>query len=90
MLFDPLGQLWAIIEGAALLPGINHCAFINFESKNHWEPRNMIGFLIPAEYLVDFESMVFQFDHTALTNQDIPANHLQSIIFRNIFICIEE
>lgn len=33
----------------------------------------MIGFLIPAEYLVDFESMVFQFDHTALTNQDIPA-----------------
>ena len=50
----------------------------------------MVGFLIPAEYLVDFESMFFQFDHTALTNQGIPANHLQLIIFRNIFICIEE
>ena len=75
------GQLYAIIEGTTLLPDINHCVFINFQSKVQWQPSNMIGSVGPAEPLMGFESGSFQFDHNALTHQAISPNVRSRLFF---------
>ena len=56
----PYGQLWAIIEGQPHSPDVNHCV-LHFRPEGHWEPRNEVEPLSPAERLVDFEPGTVQF-----------------------------
>ena len=48
----PHGQLWVITERTASLTWLSYCVF---QPEYHWEPRNDVGSLSPAERLVGFE-----------------------------------
>ena len=48
-----------------------------FQPESHWEPRNEVGFLSPAERLVGFESQTFRF-----------LIHSQSVHTLKLLICI--
>ena len=41
---------------------INHC-IIQLQLKGHMEPHNKAGSLTPAEHLMGFETVAFQFYH---------------------------
>ena len=62
-------QLWAIIEGTASLTDVNHCIFINFRAENPREPHNEVGTISPAEHLVGFEPVPFQFIPNVLAHK---------------------
>ena len=52
-------------KGHCHSPNVNHCIFVNFWPKGHWEPYNEPGSLSLAEHLVGFEPGAFWFIHDA-------------------------